>query len=133
LIEKKMLAKLKKLFPYILFQDIETSTTLGFPDVVYGYKNVIGFMELKEINRMPVRKFTVPWRPGQLAWWTNYRLKYKNKSPYLLVLTLKDSWYFISTIKETYTMVEANIFYIGETNDLVCTKDKILHVLFPVV
>ena len=128
-----MLTHLKKLFPYIMFQDIETSTTLGFPDVIYGHEDLIGFIELKEINRMPVRKFTVPWRPGQLAFYTNYRLKYKNKSPYLLVLTLRDSWYFISNIKETYSMIEANKFYIGETSNLSSVKDEILNVLFPTV
>ena len=131
MIEKKMLLKLKQLFPYIMFQSIETSTTLGFPDVIYGHADTIGFIELKELNRIPVRKFTVPWRPGQLAWYTDYKSKYKNKSPYLLIITLKDSWYFISSIKESYSMMEANVYYIGETKDLNYTKDRIIHVLFP--
>lgn len=133
MIETKMSDKLKTLFPYIMFQNIETSTTLGFPDILYGHENLMGMIELKEIARMPVKKFTVPWRPGQLAWYTKYRLKYNIKNPYVLILTLRDSWYFITSIKETYSMVEANKYYVGETRDLSQEKDVILHILFPTV
>ncbi len=131
MIEKKMLKKLKQILPYVMFEGIETSTTLGFPDVLYGYGSIMGVMELKEINRTPVNKFTVPWRPGQLAW--HRRFVKKNSSPYMLVLTLKDSWYFIPNIKESYSTMEANVYYVGETSDLVHVRDRILHVLFPTV
>jgi hypothetical protein len=129
MIETKMLAKLKKIMPEIMIEGIETSTTRGFPDLIYGYDDILGFAELKKIDRVPVRKFTVPWRPGQLAWYT--RLRKKSKSPYVLILTIRDSWYFITNIKESYTMGEVNRFYIGRTSDLVQVKDSILHVLFP--
>lgn len=127
-----MLAKLKQLFPWMYIQGIETSTVLGFPDMLYGHDVITGFAELKSIDdRVPVRKFTVPWEAGQLAYYTRFRKK--NKSPYLLILTIKDSWYITPNLKETYTMVEMNTYYIGETKDLAHCKDTILHVLFPTV
>jgi len=131
LIESKMSAKLKQLFPYIMFQNIETSTGVGVPDIIYSHADTQGWIELKELSRRPVNMFTVPWRPGQLAWYTNYTRKYKSASPYLLVLTIQDSWYFITDIKEKYSMVEVVRFYVGDTKDLAHTKDTILHVLFP--
>jgi len=124
-----MLAKLKQLFPYLMLEGIETSTTFGFPDVLYGYECSMGVAELKELNRIPMRKFTVPWRPGQLAWYTRFRKK--NMSPYVLILTLMDSWYFITDIKESYTMAEIQKCYMGVTNELKYSKDTILNVLFP--
>ena len=131
MIETKMLAKLKQLLPEIQIEGIETSTTIGFPDMIYGHEYITGFAELKELDRVPVRKFTVPWRAGQLAWYKRFRKK--NKSPYMLILTIKDSWYLIPDIKETYTVVEAYRYYIGETKDLIYVRDRILHVLFPSV
>ncbi len=119
------------LFPYIMFQNIETVTGLGVPDVIYGHDDTQGWAEHKKLDRRPVRKFTMPWRPGQLSWWHNYRKKYKNKSPYIVVLTIQDSWYFITDIKEVYTMMEIVKFYVGETKDLYKVKDIILSVLFP--
>ena len=127
-----MLAKLKQLFPWMYIQGIETSTVLGFPDMLYGHDVITGFAELKSIDdRVPVRKFTVPWEAGQLAYYTRFRKK--NKSPYLLILTIKDSWYFITNIKEKYTMVEANTYYIGETSNLVDVKDRILSYMLPTI
>ncbi len=130
MIETKMLAELKQLFPYIMFEGIETSTTLGFPDILYGFENTMGMIELKELNRIPIRKFKTPWRPGQLAWYTRFRKK--NMSPYVLVLTLMNSWYFITDIKENYTMDEIQQYYISITDELKYNKDIILDVLFSI-
>lgn len=105
-----MLAKLKKLLPEVMFQDIETLTSLGVPDICYGYKDVMGWIELKEVNRDVKKRLTIPWRPGQLAWYKRY--KQKVNMPYLLVLTIKNQWYIIDNIKEKYTIDELNKFKI---------------------
>ena len=113
-----MLAKLKMIFPYIMFQGIETSTIFGFPDVIYGFDIMMGLIELKKLDRVPVRKFKMPWRPGQLAWYHNYAYKYHNKRPYIVVLTILDDWYFIHNIKQYYTMDEIKNNFVGCTKDL---------------
>lgn len=128
MIEKKMLAKLKQVMPFVMFESIETSTTLGFPDVLYGLGETLGLAELKELNRIPVHKFTVPWRPGQLAWHAKYAKK--NESPYRLILTMQDSWYIIPIIKQSYLMVEVQSYYVGQTRDLKNVVDTLLHMLY---
>lgn len=128
MIETKMLSKLKRLLPFVMFEGIETSTTNGFPDVIYGFEDMLGFIELKKLDRVPVKKFTMPWRAGQLAWYK--RFSKKCHSPYLVILTIEDSWYFITIIKETYTMAEVNQFYVGETTDLSKMSDLILMYMF---
>ena len=127
MLETKMKAKIRKLLPHIMFQSIETSTTIGFPDVLYGLGETMGVAEVKEIDRIPVNKFKVSWRIGQLAW--HHRFVAKNESPYRLILTLKDSWYIIPIIQESYLMMEVSKYYIGGTKDLINVKDRILHLL----
>lgn len=123
MLESKMSAKLKALFPYIMFQNIETSTGLGVPDIAYGHKNVNGWIELKELATQPKRVVSIPWRPGQLAWYSDYRNKYMCTNPYFLILTIGEDWYFIPDIKEIYTIADLFKWYVGETKSLSTIKD----------
>ncbi len=118
MLESKMSAKLKQLLPHIMFQNIETGVSLGVPDIIYAHKDIQGWIELKELSRVPKAQFTVPWRPGQLAWYKNYVNKYKVDCPYFLILTIKESWYIIVDIKEHYAMEEIKDCYVGETKQL---------------
>jgi len=113
-----------------MFESIETSTTLGFPDIVYGHGDVLGVAELKEISRKPLNRFTVPWRPGQLAWYKNYRKKYSISTPYLLILTIVEDWFIIDDIKETYNMHDITHFYLGKNKDLMKNRIHLYNYLF---
>lgn len=118
-----MYKKLKQALPIMQLQRIETSTGLGVPDIWYGYAYYHGWMELKELSEMPKREDTlvkIPWRPGQLSWFKEYKRKYRNKSPYILCLTIADDWYMFKDkeVKKEYTQEELKDYFICSTDNL---------------
>ncbi len=127
--ETKMKKKIRELIPTIMFQDIETTTGPGIPDVIYGAGHVQGWIEYKQLDKVPKTKFKMPWRPGQLAWHARYRRQYKIRQPYFVMLTIKNDWYLIDTIKEDYTMEETKKNYICQTKELKEHTHKIANIL----
>ncbi len=118
-----MYARLCKLLPRVFFQRIETSTGLGVPDLSYTYGDVQGWIELKEVNRDVKNIVTIPWRKGQLAWYHRYRMY--SECPYVLVLTIQDSWYFITMIQEKYRMGYLDNLCCGTTKELKSNLDSV--------
>jgi hypothetical protein len=122
MLELKMLKRMKEIMPTIMFQGIESSTGLGIPDVFYTRGEISGWIELKELGRIPRHYFKMPWRPGQLAWYHDLRNKYKSHAPYFIVLTLVDHWYILDSkmikMKEQYTMEEIESFFLCKNREL---------------
>ena len=115
--EVDMYKKLNMVLPGIFMQRIESVTGLGIPDVAYAVEDVAGWIELKTLTRKPKNIVSIPWRPGQLAWYHKYR--HKSTAPYFLILAILDDWYCITAIKEKYIMDELQEYYIGNTKSLV--------------
>lgn len=122
MLETNMLKKMKEIMPTILFQGIEPVTSFKIPDVIYSRGEITGWIELKELSRVPRNRFKMPWRPGQLAWYHDLRNKYKSDAPYFIILTLCDQWYILDSkiikMKEYYTMLEIEPFYLCTTKEL---------------
>ena len=123
-----MLNKMKEVFPYILFQSIESVTGLGIPDTWFTRGMTGGWAELKRIDRVPKDKIKMPWRPGQLAWYRRLRNKYNSTTPYFIIFTIKDMWYILDSekivMKEYYSMRELSSCYVCETSELSQNKKK---------
>jgi hypothetical protein len=122
MLEIKMLKRMKEIMPTVMFQDIESSTGLGIPDVFYSRYEISGWIEDKELSRIPRNYFKMPWRPGQLAWYHDLRNKYQSHIPYFIILTLIDRWYILDSkiikMKEHYTMEEIDFCYLCTTKEL---------------
>lgn len=74
--EAKFVAALKKRLNNVGWdvQRLESSMTgVGIPDMFVQGHGTDCFIEAKNIkSKMPTVKFTVPWRPGQVAWALDY-------------------------------------------------------------
>ena len=129
MLESKMKKTFHKLLSTVFFQDIESTTGLGIPDTFYSIDNVAGWIEAKKIDRRIVSKVTIPWRPGQYAWYLKYRRK--SSCPYFVLLTIKDAWYLIHTkIERTYLIGDLNEnYYIGHTENLKTYQQRIIETL----
>ena len=90
---KEMITKMDK--NKILLQPIESPATgTGILDIFYRTNNADGWIELKVIDKCPVRKgiVKIPWRPGQMNWITRY-LKL-NGNVFLFLHIEKALWVF---------------------------------------
>jgi len=124
--ETKMYDILLDLIPWLFIQRIENTLDLGTPDAVYGLNYVTGLLEAKQLSRIPVHKFKVPFRPGQYAWYKRYAER--KTGPYTLLLTIVDDWYIVpkSAVQEYYTMEEINHFHYGKTKELVNNRTSVI-------
>lgn len=122
MLETNMLKKMKQFMSTVMFQGIESTTGLGIPDTFYGEGEIDGWIELKELSRIPQNRFKMPWRPGQLAWFHDLRRKYRCTTPYFIILTLCDRWYILDSkiieMKDHYTMEEIDFCYLCTTKEL---------------
>ena len=78
--EKTMYLKMKKEFPNVHLQRIESNISVGIPDVAYAVNSTkVGWIELKQVKNFSKKGIVkVPFRPGQLAWIKDYR-KYSQR------------------------------------------------------
>lgn len=109
-----MHAHLKVACPHLFIQRIENLVDNGTPDSWISYGQGSLWAELKQLKRVPVTKFKMPWRPGQLAWYK--RMRRKSDADYFVILTIDKQWYLLNSklieMKEFYTMEEIKPFFI---------------------
>jgi len=108
---RNMISAVKKYDSSIFLQRIESgSTSLGIPDVYFATPTIGGWIENKEIERLPKLLYApvkVPFQVGQLAWIKRH-LKYNDNVYLSMYVRSEVSYFFVkgANIKEVYENVE---------------------------
>ena len=112
--ESKIYKVIKKKCPRTKVYRIENAIDVGMPDMHYINENTFGWIEAKQIT-LPKKESTlikIPFRPAQLEWIRQYRMKgdYLNVRMLLAVIDDYDVIRFALNrdIRESYTREEFN-------------------------